>query len=246
MNEKNIRDIINKILSDYDTGIVLTTDDVRKYMPYYEESESDPEIRELLKCTQETIYYYRHFQKAFNCAVLSAPDIETISKTNIGFKKFKGLLNDKQRQSISFVSGDDIVTAARRYRDAVTDSDFFYNQIFQWHEFMDRYKDWMDGGSMWVKFQNEKTRSKMPYSLMNMGFIDEHDVPSKKINAIRDEIIKRVTENKYSSKTPPIEEVSTAFERISNEVYNREYIYTNRTITNAVDGSGFKIRYVPV
>ena len=233
--------VFNRYLRD--KGLELVDRDVlAKYIePVI--SEDDEIYLERFKCSTETIYYYNLFKRAFDSQITEAPALD-----DIDFKlmnKFKSIIGDVKKSTLKHHSGEDIVEAARNYNTCVNDRDFFYKEILNVDDFLDRIKVFLVGGSIWSKYLEEKQKDNIvPTRLKNFGFIHERDVSPKYRDEIKNLLAKNLTSKAMSALNDGRIVVNNEeFESAVSFTYIQAKVWTNRKFKYPDGDEYFKINY---
>lgn len=193
-----------------------------------------------LKCRAETIYYYSLFKETFDTNLTFAPEINDVSIKI--FSKFKSILGDVKASKLKQYSGEDLLTATRRYTTLIQDVTFFYNEIHQVDNFLDRIGVFLDGGSIWNHYLNERQKqATMPARLRNNGFTDERQISTAITVKIKNDISSIVRAVQVKLANDGGEFGAGELEYCYTKAYIKHKVWTSRKFT--YEGDSFYIKY---
>ena len=235
-------EIINRFLRDKGIELPVTRGDL---LPYMEPELTDDQqaLATKFNCSQRTIYYYELFKYAFDSELTEAPHLSNIRAASMN--KFKSLLGDVKISKLKQVNGEEVVIAARRYVTTLLDSTFFYSEILDMETFWDRMGAWMDNGSIWRKYLEEKQKANlMPYRLKNLGFIDERNISqltkAKLLKTMTSNLVSMSVKNENDRNSPTLSDED--YEKCVERAYVRTKIWSNKS-HRYPSGGTFKINY---
>lgn len=232
--------IVNKILSDKGLSDSLISEaDVNKYIDDVDNIESHVER---FKCSADSVHYYVMLCRAINNVKNRIPNINNVGVKS--FNVFKSAIGDVKGANVNVVVANDIITSAERYSKLLMDDSFFYSECLSLEDFISRYETFLDGGTIWRKYREEKNKDNiMPTFLRNAGFIDEANISKATTEVLLKVMESNILACVIKNKNEGVEALSDLdYEMSVTKAYKYCKVWTARRFKYP-NGGTFKINY---